>query len=93
MKHDLTDVMGKQMQVGRKVESLKQEVAEHEGYAEQALEKENEALALEIAEKIASLDQELTEQREVRQAFRTRANRLKDWPRKLNDRSKSTKDS
>ena len=28
-----------------------------------------------------------------RQSFRTRANRLKDWSRKMNEGSKSTKDS
>ena len=55
-KQDLTDVMAKQMQAGRKVESLKNEITEHEGYVTQALEKSNEDLALEIAEKIAQLE-------------------------------------
>ena len=76
-KHDLMDVMAKQIQACREVESLKQEVADHEGYAEQALYKENETLALEIAEKIASLDRKLTEQQEVCQSFKTQVNRLK----------------
>ncbi len=81
-KHDLTDVMAKQMQAGRKVESLKKEVEEHEGYAGQALEKGNEELALEIAEKIATLEADLTEQEEVHKSFSTHANRLKDLVKK-----------
>lgn len=76
-KRDLTEVMTKQMQAGRQVESLKQQVAEHEGYAEQALNKDNEDLALEIAEKIATLDSELEENQEVHKSFSTHANRLK----------------
>ena len=55
-RQDLTEVMAKQMQAGRKVESLKSEIAEHEGYAGQALDKGDEALALEIADKIAGMD-------------------------------------
>jgi len=70
------------MQAGRKVESLKKEVEEHEGYAGQALEKGNEELALEIAEKIATLEADLTEQEEVHKSFSTHANRLKDLVKK-----------
>jgi|TARA_B100000315_G_scaffold259226_1_gene314369 phage shock protein A len=81
-KHDLTDVMAKQMQAGRKLESLKKEVEEHEGFAGQALEKGNEELALEIAEKIATLEQELIDQEEVHKSFSTHANRLKELVKK-----------
>ena len=64
-KQDLTDVMAKQMQAGRKVASTKNEISEHEDYAGQALEKNNEELALEIAEKIAQLEIDLGEQETV----------------------------
>ena len=37
-RHDLTDVMAKQMQASRQVESLKKEMSEHETYAGQALD-------------------------------------------------------
>ena len=81
-KQDLTDVMAKQMQTGRKVESLKAEISEHEGYAVQALEKDNEELALEIAEKIGGLETELAEQEEVYKSFSEHVGRLKDLVRK-----------
>jgi phage shock protein A len=81
-KHDLTDVMAKQMQAGRQVESLKKEIEEHEGFAVQALEKGNEELALEIAEKIATLEQDLSDQQEVHKSFSTHASRLKDLVKK-----------
>ena len=81
-KQDLTDVMAKQMQTGRKVESLKAEISEHEGYAVQALEKDNEKLALEVAEKIGGLETELAEQEEVLKSFSEHVSRLKDLVRK-----------
>ncbi len=81
-KQDLTDVMAKQMQAGRKAESLKAEISEHEGYAVQALEKDNEELALEIAEKIGGLETELVEQEEVRDRFSEHVSRLKDLVKK-----------
>ncbi|MEE8233946.1 MAG: PspA/IM30 family protein [Gammaproteobacteria bacterium] len=81
-KQDLTDVMAKQMQAGRKAESLKAEISEHEGYAVQALEKDNEELALEIAEKIGGLETELAEQEEVLKSFSEHVSRLKDLVRK-----------
>ncbi|HAK53742.1 MAG TPA: phage shock protein A [Gammaproteobacteria bacterium] len=81
-KQDLTDVMAKQMQAGRKVESLKNEIAAHEGYAGQALEKGNEELALEIAEKIAQLEVDLAEQEEVHKSFSDHVARLKDLVKK-----------
>jgi phage shock protein A len=81
-KQDLTDVMAKQMQAGRKVESLKNEITEHEGYVAQALEKGNEDLALEIAEKIAQLEVDLVEQEEVHKSFSSHVVRLKDLVKK-----------
>ena len=81
-KQDLTDVMAKQMQAGRKGESLKNDISEHEGYAGQALEKGNEELALEIAEKIAQLEVDLAEQQEVHQSFAGHVARLKDLVKK-----------
>jgi len=81
-KQDLTDVMAKQMQAGRKVESLKKEIGEHEGFTVQALEKGNEELALEIAEKIAQLETDLVEQEEVHKSFSGHVVRLKDLVKK-----------
>jgi phage shock protein A len=81
-RQDLTEVMAKQMQAGRKVESLKSEIAEHEGYAGQALDKGDEALALEIADKIAGMDAELNEQTEVHDSYSAHVSRLKTMVKK-----------
>ncbi|MBW8183164.1 PspA/IM30 family protein [Shewanella nanhaiensis] len=81
-KRELTDVMAKEMQASREVDRLKRSISEHEGYATQALEKENEALAMEVAEKISQLDQELAEQQSANTNFTAHATRLKELVRK-----------
>ncbi len=81
-KRELTDVMAKEMQASREIDRIKRSITEHEGYATQALEKNNEALALEVAEKIAQLDQELAEQQTANDSFSAHATRLKDLVRK-----------
>lgn len=81
-KRDLTEVMAKQMQAGRQLETLNREIGEHEGFAGQALEKGNEELALEIAEKIAVLEQDKAEQQEVHDSFSGHATRLKGLVKK-----------
>lgn len=81
-KQDLTDVMAKQMQASRQVTALKKDIADHEGYAGQALDKGDETLALEIAEKIASLELELQEQQQVHDTFAGHVTRLKDLVKK-----------
>ncbi|AZG34966.1 MAG: PspA/IM30 family protein [Shewanella psychromarinicola] len=88
-KRELTDVMAKEMQASREIDRLKRSVTEHEGYVAQALDKGNEALAIEIAEKIAQLDEELSEQQTANDSFSSHALRLKDLVKKterqLND--------
>lgn len=81
-KRDLTDVMAKQMQTSREVEHLKKEIQTHEGYATQALNQGNEALALEVAEKMASLETELAAQQSALQNFDASVARLKDLIKK-----------
>jgi len=81
-KRDLTDVMAKQMAAAREVEKLKREIKEHEGFVTQALSKGNEALALEVAEKIASLENELAEQQTGHDQFSAHVVRLKDLIKK-----------
>jgi phage shock protein A len=76
-KHDLTDVMAKQMQASRQVKTLQGEIAEHEAYVTQALDKGDENLALEIAEKISQLEVDLAEQQQVHDTFANHVTRLK----------------
>ena len=58
-KDALTGIIAKRKLADKKVESIKSTLAEYEGYAMQALEKGDEGLATEIAEKIAGLETEL----------------------------------
>jgi len=81
-KRDLTGVMAQQMAASREVDRLKREVAEHEGYAQQALDKGDEKLALMVAEKIATLENELSTQQQALASFTTSAERLKDLVKK-----------
>ena len=76
-KRDLTEVMAKEMQANRKVGSLTQDVEKHEGYATAALEKGNEDLALEIAQKMAEIQGELEIQQKAQSSFATHTKRLK----------------
>ncbi|MCE0557863.1 MULTISPECIES: PspA/IM30 family protein [unclassified Motilimonas] len=81
-KRDLTEVMAKQMQASRELERVKGEIKEHEGYVAQALSQNNEALALEVAEKIAQLEVELQEQTTSHSSYEKAALRLKDLIKK-----------
>ena len=81
-KRDLTGVMAQQMSSSRDVERIKREVVEHEGYAVQALEKGDDELALAVAEKISTLENELTTQQQALDSFQGNAERLKDLVKK-----------
>ncbi|WP_448548393.1 PspA/IM30 family protein [Thalassotalea fusca] len=81
-KRDLTGVMAQQMASSREVDRIKREIVEHEGYAVQALEKDDQALALAVAEKISVLESELTTQQQALDSFEGNANRLKDLVKK-----------
>lgn len=76
-KRDLTEVMAKEMQAARKIESLAKDVEKHEGFAAQALEKGDENLALEIAQKIADIQGELEIQQTAQSSFASHTERLK----------------
>lgn len=76
-KRDLTEVMAKEMQASRKIEQLRADIAKHEGYASEALEKGNEELALEVAQKIAEFQGELEIQQKAQESFAAHTERLK----------------
>ncbi len=57
-KRSLTEVMANKMQAERKLKTIEEGILENEGYAEKALGNNDEALALEVAEKIATLEAE-----------------------------------
>lgn len=76
-KKNLTEVMAKEMQTKRKVKAIDDSIAEHEGFAGQALEKGDEALALEIAEKIAQFENDKVELDEVLATYSSSVAQLK----------------
>ncbi len=77
-KHELTGVMAKRTQAQRELNRLQSEIDEHEGYAAAALNKGDEALALEIAEKIARLEGQRDEQQHILETFAGHVTRLKE---------------
>jgi phage shock protein A len=81
-KRDLTGILAKEMQAARKIESLKADVTKHEKYVSQALDKKNEDLALEIAQKIADFQVELTLEEKSQSSFSEHGKRLKDMIKK-----------
>lgn len=81
-KRDLTEVMAKQMQAARELAQLQASVKEHEGYAMQALNQGNEALAIEVAEKISELEINAADQQQANESFLKSADRLKELIKK-----------
>ena len=68
-KDALASIIAKRKLADKKVESIKSSLSEYEGYVMQALEKEDEALATEIAEKIAGLETELLGEEGLAKSF------------------------
>nr|VFK43180.1 MAG: Phage shock protein A [Candidatus Kentron sp. TC]VFK49124.1 MAG: phage shock protein A (PspA) family protein [Candidatus Kentron sp. TC] len=76
-KENLTAIMAEEMGVQRTVKDLRSKIEEHEGFATQALEQGNEALALEIADKIAEFSNELEAQEQLAQGYTGNITQLK----------------
>ena len=81
-KGDLTQVMAKEMQASRKVESIQAEIDKNEGYVADALAKNKEALALEIATKVAELEQDKAQQVAAQQSYEKHIGKLKSMMEK-----------
>lgn len=76
-KTSLTEIMAEKMGIERKVTELGKGIAEHEGYVEKALEKGDESLALEVAEKIADSENELMIQQGILDGYTNKVESLK----------------
>jgi len=81
-KQDLTSVMAKEMQSEREIEGFKKQATDYEGFAIEALNKGDETLATEIAEKIAGIEAELALHEETKTSFSAHANRLRELVKK-----------
>jgi len=76
-KTNLTAIMAEKMGVDRKVKDLAEKIKEHEGYAIQAMDKGDEGLALEVANKIAEFEHELNIQQGVCEGYASKITTLK----------------
>lgn len=76
-KSSLTEVMANKMQSARKVNQLREQIREHEGYVAQALNKGDEALAMEIAQKIADFEPQLVDQQTIVARLESQIDQLK----------------
>jgi len=77
-KDSLTSVMAEKMQAARKVDAIANDISENEGYATKALDKGDENLAVEVAEKIAGLEVEQAEHQQIHDNCAAHINKLKD---------------
>ena len=85
-KTELTGVMAKQMQTARDIERIKADLLRHEDLAVQALNKAEEGLALEVAERVAGLEAELNTQTQAHAGYAMQVTRLKDLIRAAEER-------
>lgn len=76
-KESLVAIIAQQKVAEQKVNTLKASITEYEGYAIKALEKNDDVLALEIAEKIAELENLQVSESEAVDGFSASANSLK----------------
>lgn len=88
-KENLTKVIAEQMAVERTVKRLEKLIAEYEEYAVQALDKGDEKLAAELAEKIAADENELEAQRSVLEGYQNSVRALKETIRNTERNIKS----
>ncbi len=71
-KTNLTAIMAEKMGVARKVKELSEKIKEHEGYAIQALDKNDEGLATDVANKISEFEYELNIQKGILDGYESK---------------------
>lgn len=74
----LAEMMARQKVTEQKCTTLKSKIAEFEEYAIQALEKNDESLAQDLAEKIADLENQLNTEQPAHDEFKNSAESLRD---------------
>jgi len=88
-KENLAKVIAEQMGIDREIKRLSKSIEEYEGYAIQALDKSNNKLAEEIAEKIAVLENELNAQQNVLESYNFSVTTLKQHIKETEHKIKS----
>ena len=90
-KTELTSIMAKRKGNARKVDELGKKIAEHEKFAAEALDKNDENLARDICERIGSFDEQLEIEKSLLQSFTTSEQSLKANLKKAEARLKQLK--
>lgn len=73
----LTSMLAKEKLSNQKVADIQKSVTEHEGYVAKALEQNNEALALEVAEKIAEFESTLEQEKAIATQYKSSTEQLR----------------
>jgi len=76
-KDSLVAIMARQKVAEEKCYQMKEEITKYEGYVVSALDKKNEILALEVAEKIADLENQLANEKIGADSYKTSAEQLR----------------
>lgn len=76
-KEGLTAIVAKKIATERSIHEINTDITKNEGYALKALEQSNEALALEIADKIARLEEKNSQQQQELNTYQQNISRLK----------------
>ena len=76
-KDSLAEIMARQKLAEEKCAKLKEQISEHEGFALAAMEKNDESLAMEVAEKIAEMENQLTMEQDSAKGFAASSDELR----------------
>jgi len=76
-KHSLAEMLAQQKVAAECCKKTRTEIKEYEGYAVKALEQKDEALALEVAEKIADLENKLSDLTASEKSYKDNVNKLR----------------
>jgi len=76
-KINLTAIMAEKMGVDRKVNELAEKIKEHEAYVMQAIDKNDDALALDVSKKVAEFEHELNIQQGIVDGYESKVSTLK----------------
>jgi len=76
-KNGLADMLARQKIAAEKCKQIKKEISTHEGYAVKALEQGDEALAHEVAVKIADFENQLAQEDEARASYESSVAKLR----------------
>lgn len=90
-KTELTSIMAKRKGIGRNVDELEKKIAEHETFAAEALQKDNEDLGHDICERIGGFDEQLKAEKSMLISFTNSEQSLKANLKKAEARLKQLK--